>query len=297
MALTKEEERIVKELSETIAKDVAEEERITGRVAPPGGKRHTLTKDEEKLIEGISRKEGGRAAALKKAQLQGREAEFLAEEKAYEKAPKKKVPKRVPEPVATTQVAAPRIPQRMEPGAYQGLGAGVLPQSLGFPLYAGPGISPTLLAPYQARFAAAAETVRQKLSEMVARAGAFRQAYAPSPALAGSAATMVPWGGNAFPSFSFPATVAQNPIERLQQSQLLAQQQLQQQAAASQQARGVAGSQLANIRWNPQQMQQLGQQLPGTRSYPGQIFPEAPPLNLFPGGSYQGSVTSPWQPY
>ena len=50
MALTKEEERIVKELSETIAKDVAEEERITGRVAPPGSKRHTLTKDEEKQI-------------------------------------------------------------------------------------------------------------------------------------------------------------------------------------------------------------------------------------------------------
>jgi len=193
--------------------------------------------------------------------------------------------------------AAPRIPQRTEPYGGAGLG-GYLPtpnpQWGGLGGYA-PGATPEMLAPYQERISATTEMARNRLADIIRRWEDFRAAYP----WRGPAAP-APWGGTAMPGAMPPtampqAPVAQNPIERLRQRQLQAQQGLQQQALAGQQARQAAGSQLANMRWNPQEMQQFGQQMPGTRTFPGQIFPEAPQLNLFPGGSYQGSVTNPWE--
>ena len=49
-----------------------------------------LNKEEEKALEEISRKKGGRAALLERARLEGREEEFLAEEEAFEAREKKK---------------------------------------------------------------------------------------------------------------------------------------------------------------------------------------------------------------
>ena len=193
--------------------------------------------------------------------------------------------------------AAPRIPQRMEPygGAQFG---GYLP--IPNPQWGGlggyvPGATPEMVTSYLKRSSAMAEMARNRLADTIRRWEAFKAAYVPQ-----YAALPAPWGSasmpRAMPPTAMPqAPVAQNPIERLRQRQLQAQQGLQQQALAGQQARQAAGSQLANMRWNPQEMQQFGQQMPGTRTFPGQIFPEAPPLNLFPGGSYQGSVTSPWE--
>ena len=194
--------------------------------------------------------------------------------------------------------AAPRIPQRTEPYGGAGLG-GYLPtpnpQWSGLGGYAPPGATPEMLAPYQERISATTEMARNRLADIIRRWEDFKAAQSWR-----GAAAPAPWGGTAMPGAMPPtampqAPVAQNPIERLRQRQLQAQQGLQQQALAGQQARQAAGSQLANMRWNPQEMQQFGQQMPGTRTFPGQIFPEAPPLNLFPGGSYQGSVTSPWE--
>ena len=194
--------------------------------------------------------------------------------------------------------AAPRIPQRMEPygGAQFG---GYLPtphpQWGGLGGYAPPGATPEMLAPYRERISATTEMARNRLADIIRRWETFKAAHP----WRGPAAPAL-WGGTAMPGAMPPtampqAPVAQNPIELLRQRQLQAQQGLQQQALAGQQARQAAGSQLANMRWNPQEMQQFGQQMPGTRTFPGQIFPEAPQLNLFPGGSYQGSVTSPWE--
>jgi len=203
-----------------------------------------------------------------------------------------------PAPTGPAAEAAPRIPQRTEPYGGAQLG-GYLPtpnpQWSGLGGYAPPGATPEMLAPYQERISATTEMARNRLADIIRRWEDFKAAQSWR-----GAAAPAPWGGTAMPGAMPPtampqAPVAQNPIERLRQRQLQAQQGLQQQALAGQQARQAAGSQLANMRWNPQEMQQFGQQMPGTRTFPGQIFPEAPQLNLFPGGSYQGSVTSPWE--
>ena len=203
-----------------------------------------------------------------------------------------------PAPTGPAAEAAPRIPQRTEP--YSGAQFGGYlpiphPQWGGLGGYVPPGVTPEMLAPYQERISATTEMARNRLADIIRRWETFKAAYP----WRGPAAPAL-WGGTAMPGAMPPtampqAPVAQNPIERLRQRQLQAQQGLQQQALAGQQARQAAGSQLANMRWNPQEMQQFGQQMPGTRTFPGQIFPEAPQLNLFPGGSYQGSVTSPWE--
>ena len=222
-----------------------------------------------------------------------------------------------PAPTGPAAEAAPRIPQRTEP--YSGAQFGGYlpiphPQWGGLGGYAPPGATPEMLAPYQERISATTEMARNRLADIIRRWETFKTAHfwrgseVPDP---WRGVGPVPWGGALYP-WRRPAApapwdaaaregamlqtpVAQNPIERLRQRQLQAQQGLQQQALAGQQARQAAGSQLANMRWNPQEMQQFGQQMPGTRTFPGQIFPEAPQLNLFPGGSYQGSVTSPWE--
>jgi len=269
--------------------------------------KHRLTKEEEKALEELSRKKGGRAALLERARLEGREEEFLAEEEAFERSERKKKAKEkakrqaaeeAPVTPLTPAGAAPRIPRRTEP--YSGAQFGGYlpiphPQWGGLGGYAPPGATPEMLAPYQERISATTEMARNRLADIIRRWEDFKAAQS----WRGPAAP-APWGGTAMPGAMPPtampqAPVAQNPIELLRQRQLQAQQGLQQQALAGQQARQAAGSQLANMRWNPQEMQQFGQQMPGTRTFPGQIFPEAPQLNLFPGGSYQGSVTSPWE--
>ena len=226
----------------------------------------------------------------------------VAQEVKRMRAPKPKTGPPAPteaEPIGAPPAGtAPRIPQRTEPYGGAGLG-GYLPtpnpQWGGLGGYAPPGATPEMLAPYQERISATTEMARNRLADIIRRWETFKAAHP----WRGPAAPAL-WGGTAMPGAMPPtampqAPVAQNPIERLRQRQLQAQQGLQQQALAGQQARQAAGSQLANMRWNPQEMQQFGQQMPGTRTFPGQIFPEAPQLNLFPGGSYQGSVTSPWE--